>query len=280
MKLVTYLSGDVERLGALEDDHIVDLSEIAPDMTSLIRTGKNSLEKARRVLAASQRPERPLTSGQLLSPLPRPLRVLGVGRNYPAHANEAGVGRQEKPRIFVKLSTSVIGSGAVIQRPSHVSKMDYEIELAVVIGRQARDLAREEALDAVYGYTIANDVSARELQLDVSPPQTSFGKSSDGFCPLGPAVVPREEMDWQGLRMRTWVNGELRQDDTTESMIFDVPTIISHVSGIVSLDAGDVILTGTPAGVGAFQDPPRYLDPGDTIAMEIEGIGRLVNTIG
>ncbi|HTS90367.1 MAG TPA: fumarylacetoacetate hydrolase family protein [Stellaceae bacterium] len=280
MRLVTYSEGGPPLLGALDGAEVVRLTGegVPADMLGLIRGGEAALASARQALARGER--RPLAAVRLLAPVPRPGKILGVGRNYGAHAAEGGLAAQEKPRIFVKLSTSVIGTGAPIPKPRSVAKLDYETELAVVIGKRARGVAERHALAHVAGYTILNDVSARELQFDVSPPQTSFAKSMDGFCPMGPCLAtPDEVADVAAIKLRGWVNGELVQDGSTADLIFPVPVLIAYLSSYLTLEPGDVIATGTPAGVGAFRKPPRYLAPGDSVRMEISGIGVLENRV-
>ena len=290
MRLVTFApSGGAPRLGALVDGAVIDISTpLAPmaiDMVGLLRAGAAGLDLARRALAAALASPAPglrhaPRAVTLLAPVPNPGKILGVGRNYGAHAAEGGLAAPEKPRIFVKLASAVIGTGAAIPKPAAVTKLDYETELAVVIGRRARGVRQSEALAHVAGYTILNDVSARELQFDVSPPQTSFAKSMDGFCPMGPCLAtPDEFADVGDISLRGWVNGELVQDGRTHDLIFPVPTLIAYLSSYLTLEPGDIIATGTPAGVGAFRKPPRYLAPGDVVRMEIDEIGVLENRV-
>ena len=282
MRLVTYCEGEGGEplLGALDSGEVVRIAGagVPGTMLDLLAGGAAAMAAARRAMARGER--RPLASLRLLAPLPRPGKILGVGRNYGAHAAEGGLKAQEKPRIFVKLATSVIGTGTPIPKPKAVAKLDYETELAVVIGKRAHGIAERDALAHVAGYTILNDVSARELQFDVSPPQTSFAKSMDGFCPMGPCLAtPEEFADVRDIGLRGWVNGELVQDGSTKDLIFPVPVLIAYLSSYLTLEPGDVIATGTPAGVGAFRKPPRYLAPGDVVRMEIEEIGVLENRI-
>ena len=281
MRLVTFAPpGGAPRLGALVEDAVIDLTPVAAGMIELLRAGAAGLERARRALVSPAPATRhDVRAVSLLAPVPDPGKILGIGRNYGAHAAEGGLAAQEKPRIFVKLASAVIGTGAPIPKPAAVTKLDYETELAVVIGRRARGVRESEALAYVGGYTILNDVSARELQFDVSPPQTSFAKSMDGFCPMGPCLATPDELDVGGIRLRGWVNGELVQDGSTHELIFPVPYLIAYLSSYLALEPGDVIATGTPAGVGAFRKPPRYLAPGDVVRMEIEGIGVLENRV-
>jgi len=273
------------RLGALAENAVVDLAQggsgLPATMAELLALGPAGLALARSVLEAGGRGRRhALSTVRLLAPVPRPGKILGVGRNYGAHAAEGGLAAQEKPRVFVKLSSAVIGTGTPIRKPRAVSKLDYETELAVVIGSEGRDIAEADALAHVAGYTILNDVSARELQFDVSPPQTSFAKSMDGFCPMGPCLATADEFaDVADVPLRGFLNGEEVQHATTKELIFPVPVLIAYLSRYLTLLPGDVIATGTPAGVGAFRKPPRYLAPGDVVRMEVPGIGTLENAI-
>jgi 2-keto-4-pentenoate hydratase/2-oxohepta-3-ene-1,7-dioic acid hydratase in catechol pathway len=210
-------------------------------------------------------------------PVPKVGKVVAIGLNYHAHAQEQGVDPPGEPLIFAKFQSSVIGDGDRIRwDPRLTSQVDYEAELAVVIGRRTRRVSESEALDHVLGYTCGNDVTARDLQY--GDRQWVRGKSLDTFCPLGPVVVtPDEIRDPQQLRLRAIVNGEVLQDGTTSDMIFPVAQLIAHASEAFTLEPGDVIMTGTPAGVGVNRDPPRFLRDGDEVAIEIDGIGRLVN---
>jgi len=294
MKLVSYLLRDRASVGAVVDGRVIDLAPAlklpssasdndAPRMLALLRAGDSALGAVaahlHRLGSTSEHPR--LAEVQLLAPIPRPPKIVAIGRNYADHAAETGVKTFEAPRIIAKLPSSVAAPGSVVPRPPGVTKLDYEIELAVIIGRVARRVERADALGAVAGYTILDDVSAREFQFDVSPPQTTFAKSMDGFCPMGPWMVTRDEIpDPHGLQLRTWVNGELAQDGNTREMLFDVASLIEYISRYMTLEPGDVIATGTPAGVGAFRKPPRYLQPGDRLRLEITGIGVLEHGIG
>ena len=217
----------------------------------------------------------------VLAPL-EPAVIFAVGQNYRAHAAEMKTAVSEFPTIFMKNPSAVDDPGAPIQLPRTLrsDKVDYEGELAVVIGRPCRNATLETALNYVLGYTIANDVSARDWQKEWGGGQFCRGKSFDTFCPLGPCIVTGDELGDPGaLTVRTWVNGEERQNGSTADLITSVPELIVFLSGSTTLPAGTVILTGTPSGVGAGYDPPRYLAPGDHIAIEIEGIGRLENGV-
>jgi 2-keto-4-pentenoate hydratase/2-oxohepta-3-ene-1,7-dioic acid hydratase in catechol pathway len=216
--------------------------------------------------------------GSLLAPVV-PGKVVAIGLNYLDHIRESGVEPPREPLVFAKFPSSVIGPTDPIRLPRDLTqRVDWEVELAVVIGTRARRVAREDALSHVLGYTVANDVSARDLQF--SDGQWVRAKSIDTFCPLGPVVVTADEIpDPQRLRLTTRVNGELMQDATTDLMVFDVATLISFCSQAFTLEPGDVLLTGTPWGCGEFMDPKRSLAPGDLVECAIEGIGALRNPV-
>ncbi len=217
----------------------------------------------------------------LLPPVMRPGKIVGVGRNYADHAAETGVKPFEKPRIIFKMPSSVSAPNATVFKPLDVEKMDFEVELAVVMGDFARNVSEHDALRFVAGYTILNDLSAREFQFDISPAQTTFAKSLDGFCPMGPWLVTKDEIpDPQKLRVKTEVNGKTMQDASTADMLFPVSTLISYISRFMTLEPGDVIATGTPAGIGAFRTPPQWLNSGDRVELEVSGIGRLLTRVG
>ncbi|MCE2659028.1 MAG: fumarylacetoacetate hydrolase family protein [Rubrivivax sp.] len=231
-------------------------------------------------------PRLPVTAVELRAPLPRPLRSLFcVGRNYRAHAAElAGTvfrGTLPKedawPMVFTKLADCVVGPFDAVKMPARqVSvQIDYESELAVVIGRGGIDIPRSRAMDHVFGYTVVNDVTARDVQ--VRHHQWDLGKSFDTFCPMGPWITTADELDGRNTRVRGWVNGELRQDGRTSDMIFDIATLIETCSRGITLHPGDVIATGTPAGVGMGFTPPRWLQRGDVVKIEIDGIGSIEN---
>ena len=221
----------------------------------------------------------------LRSPLPRPLRSLFcVGRNYHAHAAElAGSVFNAKPEaeawpiVFGKLAECVIGPNDTVQLPAPAAsvQIDYESELAVVIGRGGRNILRSRAMDHVFGYTVVNDVTARDVQMRHQ--QWDLGKSFDTFCPMGPWIVTADEVDGRDTRVRGWVNGTLRQDGQTRDMIFDIPTLIETCSRGITLYPGDVIATGTPAGVGMGLKPPQWLRSGDIVRIEIDGLGAIEN---
>ena len=211
-----------------------------------------------------------------------PAAILCIGLNYVKHAEETGSPKPEFPVLFVKNPGALQNPGDPIQLPTHLksTEVDWEVELAVVIGKKCKNVAKEKALDYVLGYTCANDVSARDWQKKWGGSQWCRGKSFDTFCPLGPAIVTRDEIpDPNALRLRTEVNGETVQDSNTRDMIFDVPSLIAFLSGSTTLLPGTVILTGTPSGVGMGMKPPRYLKAGDRVKVVIEGVGELSNPV-
>ena len=211
-------------------------------------------------------------------PIDLPSKIVCVGLNYRDHAEEQGVELPTAPLLFAKWPNTLIGPGDAIVIPPVVTKCDYEAELGVIIGSRVHRVSKENALEAVRGYICANDVSARDLQFGDG--QWTRGKSPDTFCPVGPAVVPASEIpNPHDLRIRAVVNGEVLQDSTTANLIFGVDEIISYASQTITFEPGDLILTGTPAGVGVFRDPQRLLQPGDEVTIEIEGVGSLTNPV-
>ncbi len=211
-------------------------------------------------------------------PIERPQKIICVGLNYKDHAEEQGIPLPDRPILFAKWPNTLIAPGEPILVPAITHEVDYEAELGVVIGSRVRGVSVENALETVAGYVCVNDVSARDLQL--SDKQWVRGKSLDTFCPVGPRLVAASEIpDPQALRIRAILNGEVMQDSTTANMVFGVAEIVSFVSQAITLEPGDLIATGTPAGVGVFRDPPVWMKPGDEVTIEIEGIGALTNPV-
>jgi 2-keto-4-pentenoate hydratase/2-oxohepta-3-ene-1,7-dioic acid hydratase in catechol pathway len=294
MRLVTFSDGKGTRIGVHDPaaGTIVDLSvgtRLPREMTAFIALGKSGLARARRA-ARSGEGRIPAGSVKLLAPIPRPAKnILCVGKNYHDHAQEfqsSGVdatGKEvvpEVPIIFTKWPNSVIGPAEPIPSANdYTDSTDYEGELAVVIGAGGRRIAKEDAYDHVYGYTIVNDVSARTLQNRHR--QWFLGKSLDGYCPMGPCILTVDEVKDVGkMHLTTRVNGEPRQDAYVSQLIFDIPTLIETISRVMLLEPGDLIATGTCAGVGIGFDPPKYLRKGDTVTITIEPIGTLENPVG
>jgi 2-keto-4-pentenoate hydratase/2-oxohepta-3-ene-1,7-dioic acid hydratase in catechol pathway len=211
-------------------------------------------------------------------PIERPEKIVCLALNYRDHAAEQGVELPGKPLLFAKWPNTLIGPGEPIVIPPVVGKCDYEAELAVVLGARVRQVSKENALEAVRGYLCANDVTARDLQFGDG--QWTRGKSVDTFCPVGPRLVAAVDVpDPHDLGIRTLVNGEVLQDSSTRNLVFGIDEIVSFASQTLTFEPGDLILTGTPAGVGIFRDPPRLLQPGDEVTIEIEGIGTLTNPV-
>lgn len=220
----------------------------------------------------------PLEGARLTAPM-RPGKIVAIGLNYMDHVRETGMDKPTSPLVFTKFTTSVIGDGEEIRVDRAITqRVDWEVELAAVIGTTMTRVSVEDALEHVFGYTVANDVSARDVQF--SDGQWVRGKSLDTFCPLGPVVVTRDEVaDPQALAIKTRVNGEAVQDSNTKEMVFNVAEILSHCSHSFTLEAGDIVLTGTPWGCGEFMDPIRSLAAGDVVEVEVEGIGTVANTV-
>lgn len=285
MRLVTYRESSqpdaAPRAGALVGERVVDLQAADPslpgDVLGLIRGGPAALDGAR--TAAERGQGVPRSAVRLLAPIPRPPKIVCIGVNYADHAAEAGRALPRWPSVFLKAPSCVVGPGDAIVRPPTTEQLDYEIELAVVIGKQAKAVIREDALSYVAGYTIMNDVSARDLQFSEDG-GIILGKNFDTSAPFGPCLTLADEIpDPSHLQLRTWVNDELRQDGNTHTLIFDPAAIIAFLTQQMTLEPGDIIATGTPAGVGLGMKPQVWLQPGDRIRMEIEGIGVLENTV-
>jgi 2-keto-4-pentenoate hydratase/2-oxohepta-3-ene-1,7-dioic acid hydratase in catechol pathway len=285
MRLISYRDGaTAEALGVAAGDRWVPAKALLPDgpttMAELLAGGSTALEELRSVATTAGIADdgRSLDEVELVAPVPRPGKVVAIGRNYREHTDEEGAAPPAAPLVFSKWPSSVIGPGAEIRwDPALTTQVDYEAELAVVIGRVARRVTEADALDHVFGYTCLNDVSARDLQFGDG--QWTRGKSLDTFCPMGPMLVTADEIaDPQDLDITCRVDGRILQSASTSQMFFGVAAIISYCSQSFSLEPGDVIATGTPGGVGIFRDPPVLLGDGDEVTVEIESIGRLVNT--
>ena len=294
MRLVTFRTDGGARLGAVIGERVLDLAkaDVPSDMLAFIDAGEPAWERARQ---AVQRAEAngggvellPLRGARLLAPIPRPRKnVFALGLNYKEHIAEGARARgsemklPEYPVFFSKVTTSVIGPEEPIPFDGRLSeRWDWEVELAVVIGRAGRDIKAGQALEHVFGYTVLNDVSVRDVQR-MHGNQFFRGKSIDGTCPIGPWIVTRDEVpDPHHLRVTTRVNGITKQDSNTSYMIFDIPTTIESLSAGMTLEPGDIIATGTPDGVGFARNPPEFLKPGDVVEVAVEGIGTLRNPI-
>lgn len=286
MRLVAFAHTQAEgppgrRLGLEQPDGVLDLTEaLGADLGGVLAKLDPEAMIADAVAAAVTAGQAliPLAEMRHLAPLRHPGKIVCVGLNYHDHCREQSVEPPAYPMLFAKFANAISDPGAQLVRPRATDKLDLECELAVVIGRRASQVAPDRALEHVFGYTILNDVTARDLQREDR--QWLRAKSWDGFAPLGPVVVTRDEIADPGrLALSSWVNGETWQESTTAEMIWDVPSLIAFVSRSIALEPGDILATGTPAGVGHYHDPPRYLSGGDVMGCEIAGIGALENTI-
>jgi 2-keto-4-pentenoate hydratase/2-oxohepta-3-ene-1,7-dioic acid hydratase in catechol pathway len=273
LKLVTYSTGGgAPKVGYIEDGEIQPLGD-----GSLLEYIVHGRGPDRRPSEAGETVA--LGEASLHPPIARPEKIVAIGLNYEDHAAETGAEIPDKPVVFTKYPNTIIGPGAPIRIPPITEQVDYEAELAVVIGSRAKNVPESEALDYVFGYTNANDVSARDLQFSEGG-QWTRSKSIDTFCPIGPYVATREEVpDPQDLFIRAILNGEIVQDGTTSKMIFSVAELVSFLSRGMTLEPGDVIITGTPPGVGMARDPQLWMKPGDEVSIEIEGLGTLTNPV-
>jgi acylpyruvate hydrolase len=287
MRLVTFLQNGEVRLGALRtqdgQELIVDLNHAEPrlpaSMLDFLAAGQRTQERAVEVLQkapASAMHEREAVT--LKAVLPNPGKIIGIGLNYRDHAAETHQSIPEVPVVFSKYNNTLVGSGEPILLPRVTQRVDYEAELAVIIGKRGRYISEAEAMDYVAGYSAFNDISARDYQMRTS--QWTIGKTFDTFGPLGPALVTADEIaDPHALTIRLSIDGEVLQDSNTRELIFSIPQLIVYLSSVMTLDPGDVIATGTPAGVGFTRRPPRFLRPGETVRVEIEAIGVLENPV-
>ncbi len=278
MRLVTFQHRGFTRIGVLDGPEVLDLAAAVPtlptEMTALLAAGPEALDMAR----GARGPRLPLADVELVAPILRPPKILAIGLNYADHAAESGQDVPQYPKVFNKQSTAVVGPGAGVHRPRVSPLLDYEGELALVIGRRCRHVPRADAPKVIAGYTIANDVTVRDWQL--RDPTWTMGKSFDTHCPLGPALVTADEVADPGrLDIATYVNDERRQSSNTSQLIFDCAALVEFLSTAFTLEPGDVICTGTPGGVGMLMQPPTWLAPGDVVRVEITGLGVLENPV-
>jgi 2-keto-4-pentenoate hydratase/2-oxohepta-3-ene-1,7-dioic acid hydratase in catechol pathway len=279
MKLATLKTG---RAAIINDDRAVMLDDLGFQISvfKLIQSGPDVLEDVRAALEGT--PGEPLERTSLASPMHRPPKIVAVGLNYRDHAEESGLGLPSVPVIFSKFPSTITGPYDDVRAHANLTqRLDYEVELGIVIGKMAREVSVENALDHVFGYTVVNDVSARDLQMGSDTNgQWTRGKNLDTSLPMGPWIVTRDELPDPGhLRLGCALNGQTLQDASTQSMIFSVPEIVCRLSNWFTLEPGDVIITGTPAGVGFVRNPPIFLKPGDVMRSWIEGIGELENKV-
>lgn len=283
MQIATYASEEGPRLAAMVDaDNLVDLnqanSKLPATMPEFLAMGDDGIQLAKKAAASAPRISR--ASVRLLAPVVRPNKIFCIGLNYADHARETGKEPPSEPVVFCKFATAIRGPGDPIVIPKLTSKVDYEAELVAVIGNGGRHIPQARALEHVAGYTCGQDVSARDWQTQKPGGQWLLGKSFDGFAPIGPAIVTRDELnDASDLRITLRLNGQTMQDSRTSQLIFSIPYLVSYISGVCTLEPGDLIFTGTPPGVGVARKPPVYMRPGDTVEIEIEGIGALKNPV-
>ncbi|MEM7336116.1 MAG: fumarylacetoacetate hydrolase family protein [Chloroflexota bacterium] len=274
MKLVSYQGRGAKGIGVLDGENIIPISKVS-DMINLIHLGDEGRTLAQAALEAREEAI-PASEITYLPPVVRPGKVIALGRNYAAHAAEGGAEPPKYPMLFHKTHTSLNGANCPVVIPEGTKRVDYEAELAVIIGKTCKNVSEAGAFDYVYGYAAANDITARDWQRLTS--QFTAGKMVDGFGPLGPTLVTADEIeDVQNLNITSHYNGQLMQSSNTKMMIFSVAFTIEYISKICTLEPGDVILTGTPEGVGYARKPPVYMQPGDEIVVEVEKVGVLKN---
>ena len=275
MKLIRFGQYGNEKPGLLKDNRIVDLKKIYPGIPDFDEEffEKGWLEKVKQVTDAGEKMDI-----RIGCPVCRPSKIICLGKNYSEHAKEGGFENPERPLLFCKTPNTLNGPYDPIVLPKSSAQVDWEVELAVIIGKKGKRIKKKDAFSHIVGFTILNDVSGRDAQFADS--QWFRGKSFDSFAPVGPCVVTPDEIDnVQNLRLTTTVNGNVMQDGNTKDMIFDIPTILEYISEDITLLPGDILSTGTPSGVGIFRDPPVVLKPGDVVECEIEGIGSIKNEV-
>lgn len=290
MQLVTFTDSTSKdsastRVGLLNDAGIIDLAQVDPglptDMLTLIEAGPEALEQVKAAADAKTADAANLALADVkLEPImKRPPKIIAIGLNYRKHAEESGMELPKVPLVFTKQSTSVTGPYDPIFWSEDSKLLDYEGELAIIIGKNCRRVPRDKAKNVIFGLTVVNDVSVRDWQTRGTPPSFTMGKSWDSHCPIGPGIVVDPQLDPHNLELKTWVNDELRQETNTNDLIFDCYELIEFLSTAFMLEAGDVIVTGTPSGVGAAMQPRQFLKPGDRVKVEIESVGAIENEV-
>lgn len=292
MRFVRYLHSDVESYGLLTDAEIISLPTLADALETLLPStieeliglGEKGMRTVEQLMIDSTKTEKrkatiKISEANFLAPVSSPPKIICLGLNYRDHAEEAGAKIPDEPIIFMKPRTAIIGPGEPIIQPKFVKNLDYEAELAIIIGKKGKNIPVSEAKKYVFGYTAFNDVSAREIQF--KDKQWTRGKSFDTFAPIGPCITTPDQIGDVGkLKIRTRVNGELRQNSSTKNMVFNVYEVIHYMSLVMTLEPCDIIATGTPAGVAAFMKPkPKFLSPDDLVEIEIENIGTVRNKV-
>ena len=278
MKIVTFqAAGGPAQTGVVQGDRVIPISHAEfPSIYDLLASGAGGVTRLSSIMSGA--PGVALAGVKLLAPVPRPPKFICVGLNYRDHAIESGMQIPSTPTIFSKFSSSVVGPGDAIVLPANSTQPDYEAELAFVIGRGGRHIPAERWREHVFGYTIVNDVSARDFQMATS--QWLMGKTFDTFAPMGPWIVTSDEIaDPHALDISLEINGEVLQNSNTKELIFKIPELVAYLSSAFTLEPGDIVSTGTPPGVGFARKPPRYLKPGDDVVVRVQGIGELRNPV-
>ena len=275
MRLVTFSAGGPSKPGVVANQRVIEVPY--PDMVAFLEDGDRARQSAEKLLGGPPAAAaHPISAVRLHAPLPRPPKFICIGLNYRDHAIESGLPIPDTPTVFAKYSNAVIGPGDPIQIPKVSKEVDYEAELAFVIGRRSKHVPAGQWKNAVFGYTIVNDVSARDFQRATT--QWVIGKTFDTFGPMGPELVSADEIpDPHNLRIRCEVNGKVLQDSSTSQLIFRIPELVAYLSQVMTLEPGDIVTTGTPPGVGFARKPPVFLQPGDDVVVKVEGLGELRN---
>ena len=281
MRLISFTESSNTRIGLLQGEHIIDLSQVAPslpsDMLSFLEAGDGAMQQAAQHTRGSGHYS--ALDVAIEAPLARPPKILAIGLNYRAHAEESNMDIPKHPMVFTKQATSANGPYAPIHSPPETQMLDYEGELGVVIGKRCRRVSKQDANRVIAGFCVLNDVSVREWQFLATPPQFTMGKSWDTHNPFGPAIVTPDEVDPHNLMLRTFVNGDLRQKTSTSDLIFNCYDIIEFLTTAFTLEPGDVIATCTPSGVGISMQPQGTLKLGDVVRVEIDGLGFIENEV-
>lgn len=288
MKLARFETGPGQTSwGVVDGDGVVDVPARAAARGVTAPTGVKDLLAGPGLSWLTEFLAEPVPDGELrlaandvrlLAPLPDTGKIVAVGRNYHDHVGEADIALPAQPKIFTKFDSSIVGTGDAVIRPTMTTNLDFEVEVGVVIGTTARHVPLESAMDHVAGYTATNDISARDIQF--SDDQLTLGKNFETFCPMGPVITTQDELpDPDAIELSLTLNGEVMQQSSTKYLIFSIPYIVSFLSYVMTLNPGDVLMTGTPAGVGCFRNPPIWLQPGDVIETRVGGVGTLVNRI-
>jgi len=280
MRLYTFEHQGTERIGCSRDGRLIEIIAHRGGMISFIASGRKAMEAAiQSAIQSADAASYAIGEVKILAPIPRPGKILCSGINYRGHLEENPKAKlPATPFFFSKLPTAVIGPKQPIVHPRMTKQLDYEVDLAVVIGKKMKQTPEGEVMDCLAGYTILHDVSARDVQFTDN--QITLGKNFDTFSPTGPCLVTTDEIaDPANLPLRTYLNGQVMQDGSTSDWVFTLPYLLSFLSHVMTLEPGDVVSTGTPAGVGYFRNPQVFMRPGDRVVLEIEGIGLLENTV-